>query len=532
MLQYFSMNSKILVEKLIAEGWKLSQIRANYSVSDVSGYTAQNLLFLSPESRVQVKNVLSLANAFKVSVYPFSRGNNWAFGGRVPYVKGSILVDLSRMSSIEDFDAEFGTIRIEPGVSQGQLCSYLKDKNSKYYLDVTGSGVETSVLGNTLERGIAYNSLRAQSLLAMEVMLPDGSVVNTGFSGNKKCDVSSSYGYGLGPDLRGLFLQSNYGIVLSIVIKLERIQEQVLSFQVSVSEARVGELIDSLSILLSDGVLSCIPHIGDPLRVRSTIEPIIRGLPGIKHSEVEYVLRKLNLSDVSVPIWSCLGSIQGPVEIIQAKKALIRKKLARLGDVKFIDEKKIAIFARFFNWGPFRPMVFFLKGTASLRGLVQGESTSDALKMMNWNPGGFQQNIVPKSEAFEDSTYGVIFSVPLTKMTGFSAHKIISHVRAFSADNHLILGMTFNALNSSVLEAVISFHFDPTSTNLEEIHSLFAKFNRILIDDGIFPYRMNPDLIKVCWDIVPHKELSSSLKVAMDPNNIMSPGHYVRFPHL
>ncbi len=522
------MNIKSMHDELESKGWLPDQIKADFGVSDVSQYRTERVLCLMPRSKNQLQDVLNLASLNGLPIYPYSLGNNWAFGGRIPFHSGAMLIDLSGLNAIEDYDEEFGTIRVEPGVSQGQLSDYLLARKSAFFLDVTGSGRETSVLGNTLERGIAYNSLRADSLMAMEVMLPDGSIINTGFSGKSECHVKDSYGFGLGPDLRGLFLQSNYGIVLSVVLKLKKVQTNVLSFQVGVPESKVGALVDVLADLMNEGILTCIPHIGDPLRVRSTMEPILRKLSGVKENDVQYVLKKLKLLDLSVPFWSCLGSIQGPKELVAAKKSILQKKLAPLGSVRFVSEKSVSFMTRFFNWGPFRPIVQFYVATESLRGLVQGRSTSDALHMLTWNPGEFSLRKEVHSEVFERSTYGVIFSVPLTKMNHHCAQNLISLARSFSVENDIILGMTLNALTSSVLEAVISFHFDPVSPRVAEIQSLFIQFNRMLISKGMYPYRMNPDLMKYCWDVLPHKQLSSKLKAALDPKNIVSPDHYVK----
>ncbi len=422
-------------------------------------------------------------------LYPISRGNNWGFGGKTPFKDNCIVLDLSMLNRVSEYEESFGTIRITPGVSQGDLSEYLKNKNSKFYLDVTGSGTETSVLGNTLERGIAYNSLRVDSLQSLEVLLPNGVVINTGFSGYLNCDVKNLYQHGIGPELKGLFLQSNLGIVLSATIKLKKRQEKVVSFRISIAETKVGSLIEVISSLLSDGVIDCIAHIGDPLRIRSTKEPILQNSKDFSDNDLKLVLKKLQLIDSESPIWSCLGNIQGPKGLVRAKQKIIKKRMSHIGKVQFYDEDTICLVTTYLNWGPFKNTIKFLRATESLRGLINGNATSEAVKMLFWSPK--KKNIVPYKDNgdidVDKSPSGCIFCVPLTTMNKKGADKLINHFRSFSSKHGLLMGATLNTLNANVLEAVISFHFDPSTEEIQNIHKLFIEFNQELIRDGLFP---------------------------------------------
>src|SRR5260370_12223062 len=112
-----------------------------------------------------------MANEVRLPLYPISPGCNWGLGSKLPVRDGAALVDLSRMDRIHEVNETHGYAVIEPGVTQRKLHERLKDTQSAWYLSVTGSGAETSILGNALDRGIAHQGSPAAQISALEVVL-------------------------------------------------------------------------------------------------------------------------------------------------------------------------------------------------------------------------------------------------------------------------------------------------------------------------------------------------------------------------
>src|SRR5260370_42151064 len=105
-----------------------------------------------------------MANEVRLPLYPISPGCNWGLGSKLPVRDGAALVDLSRMDAIHEVNETHGYAVIEPGVTQRMLHEHLKNGQSSYFLSVTGSGAETSILGNALDRGIAHQGPRAEQI--------------------------------------------------------------------------------------------------------------------------------------------------------------------------------------------------------------------------------------------------------------------------------------------------------------------------------------------------------------------------------
>jgi 4-cresol dehydrogenase (hydroxylating) flavoprotein subunit len=135
---------------------------------------------VAPSSAEEVQAIIRIANIHRVPLWPISRGKNFGYGGAAPVMKGSVVLDLSRMKKIE-VDAENGTVLVEPGVGFFDLYDYLQERKIPLWLSVPGNSWG-SVAGNALDRGVGYTSYgdHAARICGLEVVLPDGDLVRTG----------------------------------------------------------------------------------------------------------------------------------------------------------------------------------------------------------------------------------------------------------------------------------------------------------------------------------------------------------------
>ena len=220
-------------EIALGAGFVITSSEATTSASTATFGTSQRVpALLRPASRSELQACLAIARRFSIAVYPVSSGKNWGYGSRVPVADGSIVIDLSRMNRILDFSEEMGWVTIEPGVTQQQLFEYLSARKSRLWLDATGSTPESSIVGNTMERGFGHTPYgdHAGNVCALEVVLPDGEVLETGMARFQGSQAAEVYRWGLGPALDGLFTQSNLGIVTRMTVWLMPAPEYFQAF--------------------------------------------------------------------------------------------------------------------------------------------------------------------------------------------------------------------------------------------------------------------------------------------------------------
>src|SRR5262249_26102468 len=97
-----------------------------------------------------------------------------------------------------------------------------------------------------------------------EVVLPDGTLINTGYGALPGSPLGPLDPYGVGPSFDGIFAQSNYGVVTRATIWLypapERVDLAILSIH---NSELLGSVINTLRPLRLQGSLRAGPNFGN-----------------------------------------------------------------------------------------------------------------------------------------------------------------------------------------------------------------------------------------------------------------------------
>ena len=178
---------------------------------------------VGPDSVEQVQAIVRIANEFKIPLYSISTGKNFAYGGPSPNVRGSLTVDLKRMDRVLEVDDKRNFAIVEPGVSYIDLYNYIQERGLNVWIDTPDPGWG-SPIGNSLDHGIGYTlgyyRDHFNAHCGMEVVLPDGEIMRTGMGALPGSNSWAEYKHGFGPDPAGLFGQGNFGIVTKMGFRL------------------------------------------------------------------------------------------------------------------------------------------------------------------------------------------------------------------------------------------------------------------------------------------------------------------------
>lgn len=179
---------------------------------------------LRPGSQEDVQAIVRIANECRVQLYTFSTGKNYGLGSRVPSKDGCFAVDLGRMNKILEFNEELCYVRVEAGVSFIQLSRFLQERNASVYLPATGGPPYGSPCGNGIERGdgLGPGGDRSNFMTNLEVVLPNGELLKTGFGAFENSKCANLAAEGPGPGIASLFFQSNLGIVTKLTLWLRK----------------------------------------------------------------------------------------------------------------------------------------------------------------------------------------------------------------------------------------------------------------------------------------------------------------------
>jgi 4-cresol dehydrogenase (hydroxylating) len=466
--------------------------------------------------KADISKVIKEANRWKIPLYPFSSGLNWGYGSKLPARDGGVLLDLSALNELS-IDEEQGVATIEPGVTQRQLADELSRRSSRYFLDVTGSGQETSVLGNALERGIAYNGIRVNQLTGMEVVLGNGTQFRTGFGDYPNPILAGLYSHGLGPSLEGLFFQSNLGIVIEAKLQLMLRPLGLHAISISISSDRLNEFIESTSWLKRHGYLHGIPHVTNRERTVSTIVPLLMQQSGISAEGARAVILRVIKGD-----WSLTASVIGDPAIVKEKIRRIKKEIGSLGSIFVHSIDQSSWKSRMRTWLISRlansEQRLVIAATALLRGLHIGQPSDAGIALLKTGSGA----------SVDGGTEGFLLCTPLAPLSGKSAD-IFFQIAHQQAQHHDVrFAMTLNMITDRVLEAVISVHFDRASSDeRDRAHRCIQEMTTAFQERGFYPYRVNIDQMNVSKESNPSLfSVLRELKTTLDPNGIISPGRY------
>jgi glycolate oxidase len=183
------------------------------------GYDATQMEFLPdvvvhPASPEEVSQVLKLANAEKIPVFPRGAGSGFS-GGALPKGGGIVLVT-TRMNRILRIDSDNLVAEVEPGLVTEQFQIEV-EKLGLFYPPDPASLKFSTLGGNVAEcaggpRAVKYGVTK-DFVMGLEVVLPSGEIIRTG---------GETYKGVVGYDLTKLMCGSEgtLGVITKIIFKL------------------------------------------------------------------------------------------------------------------------------------------------------------------------------------------------------------------------------------------------------------------------------------------------------------------------
>ena len=187
--------------------------RVTYAMDGLPTHRRVPDLVVLPGTREELIAVVRLLAAHDVPFVP--RGAGTGLSGGALAGDGSVLLVLTRLNRILHVDAANARAVVEPGVVNAKLSAAVRPHGLHYAPDPSSQSACT-IGGNVAENAGGPHCLKygvtANHILALELLLADGSVV----------DIGSPAGEPWGPDLVGLFVGSegNFGIATKITVRL------------------------------------------------------------------------------------------------------------------------------------------------------------------------------------------------------------------------------------------------------------------------------------------------------------------------
>lgn len=493
-----------------------------------------------PATAQEVAEVVRIGAEFRLAVWPFSKGKNWGYGAGMAFENGAIIVVLERMNRILEVDQELAYAVIEPGVSQGQLNTYLKANEMRFWADCTDSTPEGSVIGNALERGVGYTpySDHFGNLCGLEVVLPSGDIVRTG-GGPEGSHTWHTYKWGTGPSIDGLFSQSNLGIVVKAGIWLMPEPEAFNCFICEIQdECDLPGAIDTIRRLRLDGTLRANVHVvNDVLFMAQMMQypyDLTKG-EGRMKNDVRAKLR----SQYKIAPWSITGGIYGTAEQVTLARAVVKKTLSRYGRISILDDRRLALVNGISEiWKFLRPVpgVSGLLSRFTGSSLEKFEVLRHVYPILKGEPGEFIVSFAyfksrhrPRREVdpARDAA-GLSWMAVLTPMTGRHVGELLALCEPVFRKHELDMSTTFIMVNPRTALALMQIFYNRESP--EECQRALALHDELMettVTAGYQQYRASvADSRSILATCPPFQHLAETIKRAVDPDLVIAPARY------
>jgi 4-cresol dehydrogenase (hydroxylating) len=325
-------------DAVVTSAEELAEYRDPFAFGDPDEFVPS--LVVMPASVEEVQAVVRAANELRVPLWTVSTGMNNAYGGPAPRLRGSVLVHLQRMNRVLEVNEELAYALVEPGVQFFDLYEHLRSNGHRLIMSSPDLGWG-SVVGNYLERGWGYTPYGDHSAIqcGLEVVLASGEVLRTGMGAVPNGRSWQVHRHGFGPTPDDLFKQSNFGIVTKMGVWLMPMPECYRSCFLSLKrESDLGPMVEILRPLLLQGMIQNIPIGGNALAgaawVGSRRSELYAGEGPIPREAIGEIAEKLG-----VGWWTLRFGLYGPEEMVDLRLRLVEEAFAAIPGAELVSRK-------------------------------------------------------------------------------------------------------------------------------------------------------------------------------------------------
>ncbi|MDO8699463.1 MAG: FAD-binding oxidoreductase [Rhodoferax sp.] len=500
--------------------------------NDTSGVQRRIPAALRIENSSSLQEVMRIADRNQVPVYPISTGKNWGYGGALPARDDCVILDLSPLTKILDFDEEFGVVTLEPGVTQGMLAHFLDAGNHPYMVPVTGAGPSCSLVGNALERGygITPEGDHFAAVTDLEAVLPDGSLYRTALREAGGQELARLFKWGIGTYSTGLFTQGGFGIVtrLSIILKRKPECVKVCFFGVN-DDALLEPAVSAIraTLIKLPGTLAAI-NLMNQHRVLSMSAPYPLQQLGEDGLIPAAVIQQLGRQYKILP-WTGFATMYGTNRVVAAAQKEMKAALSGIAKhLLFFTPERAKTLRNLAKWIPGAAGKRVLRMTETLAQsleLVAGRPNETALPLAYWRYPKTQKELLKNPS--QDGC-GLIWYAPLVPMRPRDIRAYVDMVKRITRQHGMEPLITFTSISDRLFDSTVPLLFE--RDNPSAVAAAQACYTDLLEagrERGWFPYRVGIHSMQLLTSLqTDSKVFHARLRKDLDPHDLMAPGRY------
>lgn len=487
------------------------------------------LAIVRPASVEEVQACMRIATSQGVPVYPVSSGRNWGYGSSLPVGDENALLDLSRMNRIIQIDSRLAYATIEPGVTQGQMLTALAGTDPALWLDATGSSPDCSIVGNTMERGFGHTPYGDHfgHACALQVVLPDGQLLETGFGQFPGAAAAPVYRWGVGPAIDGLFTQSNLGIVTRMTVWLMPRPEYFQAFFFRAREEALEQVVDALRILRLEGSLRSAIHFVNAYKVVSSNGRFPWDAADGSGRLPKPVMQRL-VAQWGCDAWNGSGALYGSrAQVAASRRRVVALLRSHVTELRFLDDRLISIARHLrtpYKWITGIDVEQAMELVKPVYELMKGVPTSKMLASAYW-----RKHDVPDQCDPDRDRCGLIWANAVAPADPAQVRRMVRIVEDVFARHPFEPAMSMTLRTERTVDNIISITYDRDRDGEDErAMACHDELTNALMDEGFYPYRLGVHSMALVGRRrdATGRGLIAQLKKTLDPAGILAPGRY------
>jgi 4-cresol dehydrogenase (hydroxylating) len=485
-------------EAVVASPEEVAAYRDPYAFGDVDEFAPS--LVVMPGSVEDVQAVVRVANELRVPLWTVSAGMNNAYGGPAPRLRGSVLVHLQRMNRVLEVNEELAYALVEPGVTFFDLYDAIQAGGHRLIMSSPDLGWG-SVIGNYLERGWGYTPYGDHSAIqcGLEAVLANGEVIRTGMGAVSNGRSWQLFQHGFGPSADGIFKQSNFAIVTKMGVWLMPAPDAYCSCFLSLQrEEDLGPLIETLRPLLLNGIIQNTPIGGNALAGAAwqgaRRADLYEGEGAIPREAIAGIAEKLG-----VGYWTVRFGLYGPEEIVDLRLKIVEEAFSHIAGAELVSRKYPGDATR--------------DDVDPLDRIQLGIPGLETMQMLEW-PGGIG---------------GHLDFSPLAPLTGDEVVRQYELFQRVAAEHGFDNMFVILAAPRAFVQTFMMIYDTTNEQQKMAAGDLYRALMREASKEGYTEYRthvafMDEVATHYGWNDNVLLRFNETLKDALDPNGILSPG--------
>lgn len=464
-----------------------------------------------PGSSDEIRRLVAAAAEHGIPLYPVSRGLNCGYGNTLPVRDGQLIINLRRMNRIRSFDAQRGLIEVEPGVTQGDVQRFLERQGGEYLFDATSASSAASVIGNVLEGGFGFTPLgnRRDSIVDLEVVLGNGELLNTGkFPG-------------IGPNLAGLFVQSNFGVITAVTCRVMLRPPRIIGLAVKLADERkLGKLIETLAALRQRGIIETVPHIANAVRSVMLSQPFNEVWNRPQRLGLAQARQIMSWGPFRAGAWNGFVALYGSSREVAYRRRIIGAALSGIASIYTVDDRRLApcksvlALEPLARLAPLRRIRHILRVLEYSYGLAKGVPGELAWEACGWR-------------AAQDDEIGLMLHAPVLDPTQHDIAELLNLTEDVFRKFDFDMPVTMSVVDAANVVCVFSISFNKADkTERERAYAAYSYLVMRCRQSDFAPSRLSILAMPQAHHPPARAAVLQTLKRGLDPQNIIAPGRY------